>query len=66
MMQIFRMLFGGRSRGIGGLLGRRQPGLAQQVGARRGGMALGTIATIAAPFVIRKLMERRAQRQPAY
>jgi hypothetical protein len=26
-------------------------------------MALGTIASIAAPFVIRKLMARRAQRQ---
>jgi hypothetical protein len=28
----------------------------------RGASALGTIATIAAPFVIRKLMARRAKR----
>jgi len=36
---------------------------------RRGGMALGTIASLAAPFIIRKVMQRRSQRAyaaPAY
>ncbi len=36
--------------------------LAHRVGTRRGGMAL-TLASLAAPFVIKKLRARMAQRQ---
>ena len=54
-----RSFFGRRPQsGLGALLhGRRQSGY-----GRRGGMALGTIASIAAPFLIRKLQNRRTQR----
>lgn len=50
-------------------LSRRNTGRIGRGGAltsRRGGMALGTIASIAAPFVIKKLMARRQQRAAAY
>ena len=37
------------------------------IGGHRRGVALGTLASIAAPFIMRKLMSRRAQRaQGAY
>jgi hypothetical protein len=39
--------------------------LAHRVGGRRGGIALGTLATIAAPFIIKKIRARMAQRQGA-
>jgi hypothetical protein len=52
---------------------RRQSPLARVFGGRRSavtparaGMGLGTIASIAAPFVIRKLMARRAAARAAY
>jgi hypothetical protein len=61
MLSFLNNLFGRRSRGFA-RFGRRQNNLAHTLGGRRGGMALGTLASIAAPFVIRKLMARRAQR----
>ena len=50
---------------IKNLFGRRQqPGFfgrnAQRVNNHRGGVALGTLGAIAAPFVIRKLRARMA------
>lgn len=45
-------------RGFGG----RTSALAHRVGAKRGGLALGSLAALAAPFIIRKLQSRRAQR----
>jgi hypothetical protein len=44
---------------------RRHGGVANAVNTHRRASALGTIATIAAPFVIRKLMHRRDQRAAA-
>lgn len=45
----------------------RAGALARQYGTRRnGGIALGTLASIAAPFIINKLRSRRAQRSMAY
>jgi hypothetical protein len=35
---------------------------ARRVGPRRGGLALGTLASIAAPFIIRRFRNRQAQR----
>jgi hypothetical protein len=62
MLRTLANLFLGRRRqGLPGLPGRRG-GIAGAMNAHRGASALGTIATIAAPFVIRKLMARRAQR----
>jgi hypothetical protein len=57
------LLLGRRRTGVPGLFDRRrQGGVGSTVNAHRGASALGTIATIAAPFLIRKLMERRSQR----
>jgi hypothetical protein len=56
-----RLLFGQRQTGLRGVFDRRRRGgLAGGVGKHPGASAFGTIATIAAPFVIRKLMARRA------
>ena len=65
MLTILKNLFLARqSRGTGLFgLGRRAP--ARGLTAGRGGMALGTLAAIAAPFVLRKIQARRAQRMPA-
>jgi hypothetical protein len=58
-----KLILGRRRTGVPGLFDRRrQGGVGGTVNAHRDASALGTIATIAAPFVIRKLMERRAQR----
>jgi hypothetical protein len=64
MLSLFRNLFGRPSRfrrfGFG-----RDP----VVTPRRGGVALGSLAALAVPFIIRKLMARRAERPitgPAY
>lgn len=63
MLDILKNLFIARqSRGLFGL-GRRAP--MRGLTAGRGGMALGTLAAIAAPFVLRKLAAHRAQRTPA-
>jgi hypothetical protein len=60
------MFLGHRRSGLAGLFDRRRHGgVANAVNSHRGASALGTIATIAAPFVIRKLMARRDQRSAA-
>ncbi len=60
------MFLGSRRSGLAGLFDRRrQGGVANALNTHRGASALGTIATIAAPFVIRKLMARRDQRAAA-
>ncbi len=56
MLNILKNLFGQRQRS--GWFGRN----AHMLGGRRGGIALGTIATIAAPFIFRKVKARLAQR----
>jgi hypothetical protein len=55
MMSLLNNLFGRRHRRFGGF-GRRS----HHLDRRSGGMALGSIAALAAPFVIRKLRQRRA------
>ena len=62
MLQFLANLFLGRRRsGVLGLFNRnRQGGIANGVNNHRGATAVGTLATIAAPFLIRKLMARRA------
>ncbi len=64
MLQTLANLFLGRRRtGLAGLFApRRQGGLANTMNNNRGASALGTLATIAAPFLIRKLLARREQR----
>ena len=60
------LLLGRRRTGLAGLFNRqRQGGVGGTVSAHRGASALGSIATLAAPFVVRKLMARRAQRTDA-
>ncbi len=55
------MFLGRRSTGLAGLFNRgRQGGLVNTMNTHRRASALGTIATIAAPFLVRKLMERRS------
>jgi hypothetical protein len=61
MLSFLRNLFGRQTR-RSGWFGRERQTPAY---GRRGGMALGTLASIAAPFVIRKLLARRAQRTAA-
>jgi hypothetical protein len=59
-----KTIFGnmGRRNGLfGNLFGRRR----SAVTPARAGIGLGTLASIAAPFVIRKLMARRAAAQQA-
>ncbi len=65
MLNLLSNLFlGRRPSGLARLFSRnRQGGLANTVNNNRGMSALGTIASIAAPFVIRKIMASRAQRQ---
>jgi hypothetical protein len=67
MLQLISNLFMGRRRpGFLGLFDRRRRGgIVNGVNNHRGMSALGTVATIAAPFVIRKLMARRAQNAQA-
>lgn len=63
MLNLLSNLLLGRRRG--GLLGlfdrRRHGGVANAVNTHRGMSTVGTLATLAAPFVIRKLLARRAQ-----
>ena len=67
MLSLLANLFLGRRRsGLAGLFDRRRHGGAvNTVKAHKGASALGTIATIAAPIVIRKLLERRNARHAA-
>jgi hypothetical protein len=60
------MFLGRRRPGPVGLFDRRRRGgVLNGVNHHRKASAVGMIATIAAPFVIRKLMARRAQNAPA-
>lgn len=65
MLSFLSSLFlGNRRTGLAGLFDRRrQGGVAGAVNTHRGTSALGTLALIAAPIVIRKLMERRDRGQ---
>ena len=50
-----------------GRFGDRTSALASRYGTRRnGGIALGTLASIAAPFIINKIRQRRAQAAGSY
>ena len=40
----------------------RTGALARRVGPRRGGIALGALASLATPFIIRRIRNRQAQR----
>lgn len=60
-LALFRDLFG-RRRSRFPLFRRNQP----VVTPKRGGMAVGTLAAIALPFIVRKLRARRAPYGPAY
>jgi len=63
LQTLMNMLLGSRRTGLAGLFDRRRRGGAvNTMNAHRGVSALGTIATIAAPFVIKKLMAMREQR----
>jgi hypothetical protein len=60
------LFLGNRRSGLARLFHRRrQGGVVNAVNNHRGASALGTLATIAAPYVIRKLMQRREQRAAA-
>ncbi|HSD90127.1 MAG TPA: hypothetical protein VLB44_21500 [Kofleriaceae bacterium] len=63
-MSFFKNLFGRRSRRFN-LFRRRSHRFADNINPRTGGIALGAMATLAAPFVIRKLMARRAEQDQA-
>ena len=66
LSKLANLFLGHRRSGLAGLFDRRRHGgVANAVNAHRGASALGTIATIAAPFVIRKLMAMREQRAAA-
>lgn len=57
---IANMFLGRRRSGLAGLFDRRRHGgVAGAVHNHRRASALGTIATLAAPFIIKKLMARR-------
>ncbi|CAN5902973.1 hypothetical protein BH11MYX3_BH11MYX3_09900 [soil metagenome] len=58
------LLLGRRRTGLAGLFSRnRQGGLVNTMNTNRRASALGTLATIAAPIVIRKLLARRAEQR---
>jgi hypothetical protein len=61
MFSLLSSLFGRRSRRTG-LFGRRSNNVGRTIGNHPRGIALGTLASIAAPFIARKLMARRQQR----
>jgi hypothetical protein len=67
MLSLLSNLFLGRRRS--GLLGffdrRRRGGIVNGVNNHRRATAVGTLASIAAPFLIRKVMARRAQNASA-
>jgi hypothetical protein len=67
MLSFLSNLFLGQRRtGLAGLFDRRRRGgVVNTMNTHRGASALGTLATVAAPFVIRKLMARRANRATA-
>jgi hypothetical protein len=60
MMSFLRNLFPSRRRSRFGMFQDRTSALARRVGPRRGGLAL--LASIAAPFVVNRIRNRRAAR----
>ncbi|HUS28797.1 MAG TPA: hypothetical protein VMZ53_09810 [Kofleriaceae bacterium] len=56
MLKLLANLFGRRSSRFNRFGFGRQPLLTP----RRGGIGLGTLAAVAAPYIIRKVMQRRA------
>lgn len=62
LQMLSALLLGGRRTGLAGLFPRRRHagGFTGRT-SNRGASALGTIATIAAPLLIRRLMARRAR-----
>ena len=67
MLSLLTSLFLGRRRGgIAGLFDRRRHGGAvNAVNSHRGASALGAVVSLAAPYVIKKLLDRRAQNRAA-
>lgn len=63
-MSFLKNLFDRRSSRFN-IFARRSSRFADRMTPRNGGIALGTIATLAAPFVVRKLMARRAAAKAA-
>jgi hypothetical protein len=59
-MSLFRNLFGRRSRGFNPFARFSRPSFPHNVNRRQGGMALGALTALAAPFIVRKLRARRA------
>jgi hypothetical protein len=63
---LVNMFMGRRRTGLAGFFDRsRRGGAVNAVNNHRGASALGAIASVAAPFVIRKLLDRRSMRQHA-
>jgi hypothetical protein len=62
LSMLSNMFLGRRRSGFLGLFDRRRRGgVVNGVNNHRGASAIGALATVAAPFLIRKLMHRRAQ-----
>lgn len=61
MLSMLRNLFGSRSRGFNPF-GRRRHGIGRTINDHRGGAALGSIAALAVPFLVRHLRSRHSQR----
>jgi len=63
LLTILKSLFGRRTSGFGPFKKSSAPlGLDRQSG---GGVMLGSLVSLLAPYVVRKLMDRRAQRAQA-
>jgi hypothetical protein len=43
--------------------GNRTSALAHRVGGKRGGIAMGSLLSLAAPFIIKRVMARRADKR---
>ena len=66
MLGIIRTILPFLNRRSNSRFGRFGQALAPYGTRRNGGIALGTLASIAAPFIINKLRARRSQRSMAY
>ncbi len=66
LAQLANLVLGSRRSGVAGLFDRsRRGGVASAINNNRRMSAFGTVATIAAPFLIRRFLDRRAARAPA-
>lgn len=61
MLALLANLFGRRQSRFGAFR-NRTGNFARSIGPRRGGIGLGALASIAAPFIINRMRQRRAQR----